>query len=160
MDGKTPMRFAVAVVTLLVAAALALPAGARDGRRGRRRHPRRAPAAATTKPIPPGSDRDPFLPLVAAKGDALPEDLPPGKAGLIIGRLQLEGLVHTPRGVMAVVSTPHGRVFFLRPGDRLYDGKVTAIGAASASFREVTRDAYGRPLVRAVTLRLHSSGGE
>jgi hypothetical protein len=155
------MRFAVAIVTLLIAGGLALPVGAREGRRGRRRHRRAtAAAAAAATRNPPRGDRDPFLPLVAAKGNEVPEDLPPGKAGLIIGRLQLEGLVHTPRGMMAAVSTPRGRVFFLRPGDQLYDGKVTAIGPGSASFWEVTRDAYGRPLARAVTLRLHSSGGE
>jgi hypothetical protein len=158
MREKRPTRRWPAIVALVFAMGMALPAGAAGGRRmpGHARYAARGAAAVKAA----GAERDPFLPLVNQKANDLPMDLPPGKAGLIIGRLRLEGLVHAPSGMLAVVSTPHGRVFFLRAGDRLYDGAVAMVGRESATFHEVTRDAYGRPLTRTVTLRLHSSKGE
>ncbi len=147
---------------LPVALALACAIGGARPAAGDSRNtkPLRRPAAAKKADTLAERGRDPFLPLVNKKGNDLPINLPPGKPGLIIGRLRLVGLVQAPGGMMAVVSTPHGRVYFLRSGDRLYDGSVAGIGRESAMFRQVTRDAYGRPLARTITLRLHSSGGE
>jgi len=153
------MRFSLSLVALVLAIGLVLPAGATDRQRPRSRSVRAA-GSTNANGSSVRHDRDPFLPLVERNAGDLPLDLPPGKAGLIIGRLQLQGLVRASGGVMAVVSTPDGRVFFLRPGDRLYDGEVMAISRQSAVFREMTRDAYGHPLARTVTLRLHSGGGE
>jgi hypothetical protein len=73
--------------------------------------------------------RDPFDTLLtkARPGNAPPENLPPGKAGLIVDTLRIDGIVHGPNGMIAIVSNSQQRVYFLREGDKLYDGSVEKI---------------------------------
>ena len=106
--------------------------------------------------------RDPFDPLVSKSkpGGGMPERLPPGKAGLIISTLRLDGLVRGPSGMIAVVSNPQQRVYFLREGDQLYDGKVERITMELVAFHEVGKDAFGKPVERQVVKRLYPSSGE
>jgi Tfp pilus assembly protein PilP len=106
--------------------------------------------------------RDPFAPLVARTGTGarLPDRLPPGKAGLIIGTLRIDGIVRSPNGMIAVVQNQQQRVYFLREGDQLYDGAVERILMDSVVFRESSRDPFGRPVERVVTKRLYPSAGE
>ncbi len=106
--------------------------------------------------------RDPFETLVnrAKAGNAPPVDLPPGKAGLIVGTLRIDGIVRGSGGMIAIVSNPQQRVYFLREGDKLYDGSVEHITLEAISFQEVGKDAFGKPLERQVTKRLYPSPGE
>jgi len=106
--------------------------------------------------------RDPFDTLLtkARAGNAPPENLPPGKAGLIIETLRINGIVHSPNGMIAVVSNSQQRVYFLREGDKLYDGSVEKIALDAISFHEIGKDAFGKPLERVVTKRLYPSSGE
>jgi Tfp pilus assembly protein PilP len=107
--------------------------------------------------------RDPFDTLLtkARSSNAPPENLPPGKAGLIVDTLRINGIVHSPNGMIAVVSNPQQRVYFLRDGDKLYDGAVQKIALDAISFNEIGKDAFGKPLERVVTKRLYpSSSGD
>jgi hypothetical protein len=106
--------------------------------------------------------RDPFDTLLtkARAGNAPPENLPPGKAGLIVDTLRIGGIVHSPNGMIAIVSNPQQRVYFLREGDKLYDGSVEKIALDAISFQEIGKDAFGKPLERVVTKRLYPSPGE
>jgi len=106
--------------------------------------------------------RDPFDTLLtkARAGNAPPENLPPGKAGLIIDTLRIDGIVHSPNGMIAIVSNSQQRVYFLREGDKLYDGSVQKIALDAISFNEIGKDAFGKPLERVVTKRLYPSSGE
>jgi hypothetical protein len=107
--------------------------------------------------------RDPFETLLnkARAGDAAPENLPPGKAGLIVGTLRIDGIVRGPNGMMiAIVSNPQQRVYFLHDGDKLYDGSVEKISLDAVTFREIGKDAFGKPLEREVAKRLYPSPGE
>jgi Tfp pilus assembly protein PilP len=106
--------------------------------------------------------RDPFDTLLtkARPGNAPPENLPPGKAGLIVDLLRIDGIVHGPNGMIAIVSNSQQRVYFLREGDKLYDGSVEKISLDGISFHEVGKDAFGKPLERVVTKRLYSIPGE
>ena len=106
--------------------------------------------------------RDPFDTLLtkARSGDAPPENLPPGKAGLIIDTLRIDGIVRSPNGTIAIVSNSQQRVYFLREGDKLYDGSVEKIALDAISFHEIGKDAFGKPLERVVTKRLYPSPGE
>jgi len=108
------------------------------------------------------SRRDPFDTLLtkARAGNATPENLPPGKAGLIVDTLRIDGIVHSPNGMIAIVSNSQQRVYFLREGDKLYDGSVEKIALDAISFHEVGKDAFGKPLERVVTKRLYQSPGE
>jgi hypothetical protein len=106
--------------------------------------------------------RDPFDTLLtkARAGNAPPENLPPGKAGLVVGTLRIDGIVSGPNGMIAIVSNSQQRVYFLREGDKLYDGSVDKITIDAVSFHEFGKDAFGKPLERVVTKRLYPSPGE
>jgi Tfp pilus assembly protein PilP len=106
--------------------------------------------------------RDPFDTLLTKSrpGNAGPENLPPGKAGLIIETLRIDGIVHSPNAMIAIVSNAQQRVYFLREGDKLYDGSVEKIALDAISFQEIGKDAFGKPLERTVTKRLYPSSGE
>jgi hypothetical protein len=120
-----------------------------------------APAAgAPAKPtIAETGKRDPFLPLVnSAKPGGPP--LPPGKAGLVVATVQVTGTVSSPNGMLAVVANPDQRVYFLREGDKLYDGDVEKIGLDGVTFKENSKDAFGKPVERTVTKRIYPSAGE
>jgi len=103
--------------------------------------------------------RDPFQPLVSSTKPAH-GPLPPGKAGLVIASVRVDGTVKSPSGMMAVVSNEDQRVYFIREGDRLYDGDVEKIGLDGVTFKENSKDAFGKPVERMVTKRIYSSAGE
>jgi len=105
--------------------------------------------------------RDPFESLIGreqAGGKTGP--LPPGKAGLQVGTLRLDGIVRAPNGMIAVVSNPQSRTYFLREGDQLYDGRVEKIAMDGVSFHEIGKDAFGKPVERQVNKRIYASAGE
>lgn len=103
--------------------------------------------------------RDPFAPLINQRkaGGGIP--LPPGKAGLVISTVRVDGAVHSPSGMIAVVSNPENSVYFIHEGDRLYDGDVEKIGLDGVTFRENSKDAFGKPIERMVTKRIYASAG-
>jgi type IV pilus assembly protein PilP len=114
--------------------------------------------AATTS----SARRDPFESLVArqqaqARATSV---LPPGKAGLQVSTLRLDGIVKAPNGMIAVVTNPQARTYFLREGDQLYDGRVEKIAMDGVSFHEIGKDAFGKPVERQVNKRIYSSAGE
>jgi Tfp pilus assembly protein PilP len=106
--------------------------------------------------------RDPFESLVGrekAQAEAA-KNLPPGKAGLQVASLRLDGIVRAPNGMIAVVTNPQARTYFLREGDQLYDGRVEKIAMDGVSFHEMGKDAFGKPVERQVNKRIYSSAGE
>jgi hypothetical protein len=104
--------------------------------------------------------RDPFVPLVTDKKDSGAEHLPPGKAGIVIASVRVDGTVKSGNGMIAVVSNPDQRVYFIREGDRLYDGDVEKISLDGVTFKEDSKDAFGKPIERIVTKRIYASAGE
>jgi hypothetical protein len=117
-----------------------------------------APAASDTTLDLVGK-RDPFVALVnSAKGPQ--ENLPPGKAGLVIGTLTVQGTVQGANGMIAVIANPDQRVYFVREGDRLYDGEVQKIALDAVTFQQNTKDAFGKPIERTVVKRIYPSAGE
>ena len=120
--------------------------------------PKEGEQAATTS----SARRDPFESLVArqqaqARATSV---LPPGKAGLQVSTLRLDGIVKAPNGMIAVVNNPQARTYFLREGDQLYDGRVEKIAMDGVSFHEIGKDAFGKPVERQVNKRIYSSAGE
>ena len=127
--------------------------------------PRAAKPAATTASTAAKetkvAKRDPFESLVGREHGGGPTGpLPPGKAGLQVSTLRLDGIVRAPSGMIAVVSNPQSRTYFLREGDQLYDGRVEKIAMDGVSFHEVGKDAFGKPLERQVSKRIYASAGE
>jgi type IV pilus assembly protein PilP len=120
------------------------------------------PAAAPAESEQKVARRDPFESLTSRQDAAAKNaaNLPPGKPGLQIGTLRLDGIVKAPNGMIAVVTNPQSRTYFLRDGDQLYDGRVEKIGMDSVSFHEIGKDAFGKPVERQVNKRIYSSAGE
>lgn len=120
------------------------------------------PAEARVAPVRESVNRrDPFAPLINQRKDAGGGlHLPPGKAGLVISTVRVDGAVHSPSGMIAVVSNPENSVYFIHEGDRLYDGDVEKIGLDGVTFRENSKDAFGKPVERMVTKRIYASAGE
>jgi hypothetical protein len=118
--------------------------------------PAGAPSAEKASPR-----RDPFLPLVGEekKGGTM-DRLPPGKAGLVITSVRVDGTVRSQDGMIAVLSNADQHVYFVREGDQLYDGNVDKIGLDGVTFRQNTKDAFGKPIERVVTKRIYASAGE
>jgi len=106
--------------------------------------------------------RDPFESLVSRQKDQanMALKLPPGKAGLQVSTLRLDGIVKAPNGMIAVVSNPQARTYFLREGDHLFDGSVEKISMDGVSFHEEGKDAFGKPMERQVNKRIYPSAGE
>jgi len=122
------------------------------------RTPGTAPAAAESEVKQ--ARRDPFESLLGRQGGKAPLNLPPGKLGLQVSTLRLDGIVRAPNGMIAVVSNPQSRTYFLREGDRLYDGSVEKISMDGVSFHEEGKDAFGKPVEHQVNKRIYSSPGE
>jgi len=118
---------------------------------------------ASAKPVAhPVARRDPFQPLINQdKGGPLTaEKLPPGKAGLVIATVRVDGVAKGPNGMIAIVANPQDRVYFLRVGDRMYDGRVERVDMSGVLFHEIGQDAFGKPVEREVTKRLYPIPGE
>ena len=122
----------------------------------------RKPGAVKEAPKqePKVARRDPFESLIGRDrgGDSGPKL--PGKAGLVISSLRLDGVVRYVDGMIAVVTNAQSRTYFLREGDQLYDGQVAKITMDGVTFHEVGKDAFGKPVAREVNKRMYPSPGE
>jgi hypothetical protein len=78
----------------------------------------------------------------------------------MINTVRIDGLVRAPNGMIAVVSNPQQRVYFLREGDRLFDGQVVRITMEAVTFRQTGRDSFGASQDREVLRRLYPNPGE
>jgi len=158
-----PKAPAPAATAKPAAAPKAAPAVAKPVRKPAVRKTSSSAPARTAEPSEAKiSRRDPFESLTsrqeaAARAGA---NLPPGKAGLQVGTLRLDGIVRAPNGMIAVVTNPQARTYFLREGDQLYDGRVEKIAMDGVSFHEVGKDAFGKPVERQVNKRIYSSAGD
>jgi hypothetical protein len=160
----TLVALSLAVIPGAQAQAAPAPAAATAAKKSGHKKSAAATAAAPAdanapKPAASAGKRDPFLPLVNEQKTGGPP-LPPGKAGLVVATVRIDGTVRSPEGMMAVVSNPDQRVYFLREGDRLYDGDVEKIGLDGVTFKENSKDAFGKPVERLVTKRIYPSAGE
>lgn len=120
-------------------------------------------SAAALKQEELAKKRDPFQPLVNLKatGPEIPINLPPGKAGLQISTIKIDGTVNGPNGMIAIASNPQNRVYFIREGDHLYDGRVERISMGEVVFQQIAKDAFGKPVERQVSKRIYpTSAGE
>lgn len=71
--------------------------------------------------------RDPFETLDAALGA--------GGGGSLVTTARLTGIVRSPRATLALVETPEGIGYILKPGDTLGDGRLLEIGSDSVVFQ-------------------------
>jgi hypothetical protein len=105
--------------------------------------------------------RDPFVSLLkpieaqTAKGPKRP-----GIEGFLVQEVSLKGIVKDPKGYIAMLLGPDGKSYFVKIGQKMYDGEVTAIDATSVTFRQQVTDPMllpGQPRVRDVKKTLYPS---
>jgi len=169
MSQKITLLLGLTLGTVVVLHAQTAPAPAKQTAKpaGKAAKPA-AKKTAASAPAPAGEPevkvarRDPFESLTSRQEQAnkTAANLPPGKAGLQVATLRLDGIVRAPNGMIAVVTNPQARTYFLREGDQLYDGSVEKIAMDSVSFHELGKDAFGKPVERQVNKRIYSSAGE
>jgi Tfp pilus assembly protein PilP len=123
------------------------------------------PGAAAPKA---GGLRDPFKLPVRAMPDRKAAQTqkvnapPPGRRGLAIGDLKLNGVVRedSSRTMIALVTAGNNRVtYFLRENDTLYDGAVISITPDSIEFKQNYLNSDGEVRSRQVIKRLIPQGG-
>ena len=111
-----------------------------------------------------GNRRDPFLnPLFLKKKTTQQDDEevsrglpPPGIAGTYIAQAKLQGITLRENGKVAVVRGADSRAYFIRVGDRLFDGYVKTIQNDSITFVRETKLKSGKTLTQDVTKRLRT----
>jgi len=79
----------------------------------------------------PKSDRDPFVSpfdLERLKGK---KNRRPGVQGMAINEIVLQGLIKSKkRGYEALVLGSDNKIYWIKPGDELFDGRVLSIGVS------------------------------
>ncbi len=105
-------------------------------------------AAAEAKPThTSASKRDPFVSPVKANSNE-PFNCGTGKRCLVVDQTNLEGIVKAPNGMIAVVSNPARKAYFLRENDPVYNGFVVRITPDTVVFREQVTDKLGKKFTR------------
>ena len=110
----------------------------------------------------PAGRRDPFVSL--AKPVTTDENTrgpkPPGIAGFLLQETSLKGVVKNNDGWIAVLEGPDKKGYFVRVGQRMYDGVITQIDAAGLTFRQEITDPLSPAKSRDVRRLLNSAQEE
>ncbi len=108
-----------------------------------------------------GNRRDPFLNPLAFKKNAKVEDEeitrglpPPGIAGTYIAQASFQGTSIRNDHRLAIVRGVDARAYFLKEGDRLFDGYLKDIQLDSITLVRETKMKSGKTLTQDVTKRL------
>jgi Tfp pilus assembly protein PilP len=111
----------------------------------------------------PGDRRDPFWNPAKQKKSSKTEDEeisrglpPPGIAGTYIAQAILEGISIREDRISAIVRGADNRAYFLREGDRLFDGYLKTIQEDSITLVRETKMRSGKTLTQDVTKRLRT----
>jgi hypothetical protein len=114
-------------------------------------------------PYKPGNRRDPFWNPAKQKTSSKNEDEeisrglpPPGIAGTYIAQAILEGISIREDRLTAIVRGSDKRAYFLREGDRLFDGYLKTIQEDSITLVRETKMRSGKTLTQDVTKRLRT----
>ena len=102
--------------------------------------------------------RDPFVSLLRPIGpDRGSGQRKPGMEGFLIQEVALKGIVRDRTGYIAILLGTDGKSYFVKNGQRLYDGVVTGIDAASVTFRQEITDPLSTMKSRDVRKTLYPS---
>lgn len=111
--------------------------------------------------------RDPFLHIIPpktasqnAQDEEMPHGVPPtsGIAGTFVDKAGVEGIViRSGNRRVAIIRGADNRAYFLREGDRLFDGYLKTIEKDSVVFIRETLMRSGRTQTHEVTKRLRKS---
>jgi Tfp pilus assembly protein PilP len=109
------------------------------------------------------SRRDPFLnPLLLQKKSKQEDEEiarglpPPGIAGTFIAQVTLQGTSFCDERRVAIVRGADNRAYFLKEGDRLFDGYLKNVETDSITLVRETKLRSGKTLTQDVTKRLRT----
>jgi hypothetical protein len=90
----------------------------------------------------PAGRRDPFRSLIEKLDVERQGPRPSGIAGMLISEVDLVGIVDDPEGDLAFFSGSDNRGYFLRVGQKLYDGQIIRIDTKGRRviFRQEVND--------------------
>ncbi|HUP66486.1 MAG TPA: pilus assembly protein PilP [Thermoanaerobaculia bacterium] len=84
--------------------------------------------------------RDPFRSLVGPTRTLDRGNRPPGVPGFMIDELDIQGVVQTRAGMVAMIKGPDNKGYLIRTGEKLFDGEVTRIDRTAVVFRQEVND--------------------
>jgi hypothetical protein len=106
----------------------------------------------------PQNRRDPFVDLRRQISATEKGVRPQGIAGLMINEVALKGIVKNgDQGYIALLLGPGDKTWFCKLGQRLYDGAITAMDAATVTFRQEVTDPLAPVKTREVKKFLYPS---
>jgi Tfp pilus assembly protein PilP len=88
----------------------------------------------------PQGRRDPFISLNRRIEGGERGVRPQGIEGFLIQELALKGIVKTPEGYISMLEGPDARSYFVRIGQKVYDGVVISMDGSSVTFRQDVTD--------------------
>jgi hypothetical protein len=90
----------------------------------------------------PAGRRDPFRSLIEKVDETRTGPRPNGIAGMLISEVDLVGIVRDPEGDLAFFNGSDNRGYFLRVGEKLYDGQIIRIDPKNRRviFRQEVND--------------------
>ena len=106
----------------------------------------------------PQGRRDPFVSLDKPVSETgLGRTRPQGIEGLLIQELALRGIVRDKTGFVAMLAGTDGKSYFVKVGQRVFDGVITAVDAATVTFRQEVTDPLATVKTRDVKKTLYPS---
>ena len=101
--------------------------------------------------------RDPFVSLLKPVSESGPGKRRPGMEGFLIQEVALKGIVKDAKGFTAMLVGTDGKSYFVKVGQRLFDGVITAIDASTVTFRQEVTDPLSSVRSRDVKKTLYPS---
>ncbi|HEY0788233.1 MAG TPA: hypothetical protein VGE86_06290, partial [Thermoanaerobaculia bacterium] len=98
------------------------------------------PTGTDTYRYDPQGRRDPFRSLIGPTRPLDRGDRPEGKPGFLVDEIDIQGVVQTKAGMVAMVKGPDNKGYLIRAGDKLYDGEVIRVERTAVVFRQEVND--------------------
>jgi type IV pilus assembly protein PilP len=98
------------------------------------------PAGADTYRYDPQGRRDPFRSLIGPTRPLERGDRPEGVPGFLVDEVDIQGVVQTKAGMVAIIKGPDNKGYLIRAGEKLFDGEVIRVERTAVVFRQEVND--------------------
>jgi type IV pilus assembly protein PilP len=157
------------LITLLIISLVGSASARASGQKPPAPAPAEPAAKVETAPTPPpdyvystDGRRDPFVSLLSrgtdGKGAVTNKTRPEGVGGILVDEVIVHGIVQVRGGWVAMIGSPSGRTYSIRPGDRLLDGNVRTINAQAVVLMQDVNDPLSLEKQREVRKFLRGEG--
>ena len=172
-----PLHRAVALASALTLVAAPVASGQPRGAAQRATaapappQPQAEPAPAAQTAVKPGEPaapftynpegrRDPFVSLIGKGSDPKSTGTrPPGVPGLLIGEVNVKGIVRNSSGFVALIQGADNKTYVVKAGDRLLDGTVKSIVQDAVVFSQDVNDPLSLVKQKEIRKPLRSAEG-